>query len=143
MDRSKLQRLAILRRDDAEELLARSRWAAAYYLTGYAVECGLKACLLKHLGESDAVFGGDGKYLKELASCWTHDLTKLKNLAGLDGPLGLACKANPTLKANWDTAQLWKETSRYEERAEAEALALYEAVARDPDGVLVWIQSRW
>jgi len=30
---------------DAEALLAASRWPAAYYLIGYAVECGLKACV--------------------------------------------------------------------------------------------------
>jgi hypothetical protein len=38
----------------------------------------------------------------------------------------------------------WKETSRYiDERPEAEARALYEAVSHKPDGVFQWIQSRW
>ena len=31
---------------DAKHLLDNHRWAAAYYLAGYAVECGLKACVL-------------------------------------------------------------------------------------------------
>ena len=142
MDRPKLQRLALLRRDDTEALLAAGRWTAAYYLIGYAVECGLKACLLKHLGESDAVFG-DVKYLGRLAKCWTHDLEELVSLAGLGAAFGTARGANPALDNFWTTVLKWKETSRYEERDEADARALHEAVTNNPDGVLTWLQSRW
>lgn len=107
------------------------------------MECGLKACLLRYLGESGAVFG-DEKYLKKLLECWTHDLVKLVNLAGLDETFGLARQANPVLEAFWAVAKDWKESSRYEdERPEAEARALYEAVSNNPDGVFRWIQSRW
>ncbi len=34
---------------DAKVLLDAGRWHAAYYLAGYAVECGLKACVLAHI----------------------------------------------------------------------------------------------
>lgn len=57
MDRKKLQWLAEERLKDAKALLGRKRWSGAYYLCGYAVECALKACLLRYLGESAAVFG--------------------------------------------------------------------------------------
>jgi HEPN domain-containing protein len=128
---------------DARALLGRKRWAAAYYMSGYVIECGLKACLLRHLGESDAIFGDD-KYLKRLADCWTHDLVRLINLAGLDADFGAACGANPTLNAHWGVVKDWKETSRYvETRPEAEARAMFEAVSHKADGVFKWIQSRW
>jgi hypothetical protein len=107
------------------------------------IECGLKACLLRHLGESDAVFG-DEKYVRRLAECWTHDLVKLVGLAGLDADFGTARGANPTLDAYWGVVKDWKETSRYvETRPEAEARAMFEAVSSNPDGVFKWIQSRW
>ena len=43
MNRRDLQQLADDRVLDAEALLNAGRWAAAYYLSGYAVECALKA----------------------------------------------------------------------------------------------------
>jgi len=47
MNRLDLQQLAWERSGDAQELLAAGRWSGAYYLCGYAVECGLKACIAK------------------------------------------------------------------------------------------------
>lgn len=142
MDRKKLQNLARARLKDAKALLGRKRWSGAYYLCGYVIECALKACLLRHLGESEAIFG-DQQYLKKLADCWTHDLVKLVNLAGLDADFGAARGANAALDAFWTETKDWKETSRYEEKTEAQARALYEAVSHNPDGVFRWIQSRW
>lgn len=142
MDRKKLQRLAEARLKDAKALLGRKRWAGAYYLCGYAVECALKSCLLRYLGESEAVFG-DASYLKSLADCWTHDLVKLVKLAGLDAEFGAARGANPALARFWDVTKAWKESSRYEEKSEAEARALFEAVSHKSDGVFPWIRSRW
>jgi HEPN domain-containing protein len=138
----KLQKLAKARLRDAKALLEKKRWSGAYYLCGYAVECALKACILRHLGESGAVFG-DRDYLKKLADCWTHDLVKLVNLAGLDAELGAACGANAVLRDFWVETKDWTEASRYDEKTEAQARALYEAVNNNPNGVFRWIQSRW
>ncbi len=142
MDRKRLQKIAKERLKDAKALLGRKRWSGAYYLCGYAVECALKARLLRYLGESEAVFG-DRDYLKELAKCWTHDLVKLVELGGLKTELQAACGANVVLNDFWLETKAWTETSRYEERTEAEARVLYEAVSHNPDGVFRWIQSRW
>ena len=46
MDRQDFQRLASLRRREAKNLLNSGLYDGAYYLSGYAVECGLKACLV-------------------------------------------------------------------------------------------------
>lgn len=142
MDRRQLQKLARMRLKDAQSLLGRKRWSGAYYLSGYVVECALKSCLLRHLGESSSVFGTQG-YLKQLADCWTHDLVRLVSLAGLEADFGAARGANPTLGSYWGIAKSWKETSRYEEKTEIEARELFEAVSHKPDGVFLWIQSRW
>lgn len=142
MDRKTLQRIAKARLKDAKALLGRKRWSGAYYLCGYAIECALKSYLLRYLGESAAIFGELG-YLKKLAECWTHDLVKLVNLAGLDVEFGKAQAANPALENFWKATKDWKETSRYEEKTEVQARALYEAVSHNPDGVFRWIQSRW
>jgi hypothetical protein len=142
VNRSDLQRLAQTRLDDAQALLAASRWSAAYYMTGYAVECGLKSCVLRHIDVTGVIFR-DPKYLKSLAQCWSHDLVFLFDLAGLEVDFGMACGANPTLNGYWAVVKDWKETSRYQEKTEAEARALYEAVTHNPDGVFLWIQTRW
>jgi HEPN domain-containing protein len=143
VNRTQWQNVAKERLKDARALLGRKRWAGAYYMSGYVIECGLKSCLLRHLGESDAVFG-DEKYLKRLADCWTHDLVKLVSLAGLEADFGAACGASPTLNAYWGVVKDWKETSRYvETRPEPEARAMYEAVSHNADGVFRWIRSRW
>ncbi len=68
---------------------------------------------------------------------------KLVNLAGLDAEFGKARGTNPTLDAYWSLTKDWNESSRYEEKNEADAKALYEAISNQPDGVFRWIQSRW
>ncbi len=142
MDRQHLRNLAKIRLKDAQSLLGRKRWSGAYYLSGYVVECALKACLLRHLGESRSVFGVQG-YLEQLNECWTHDVVKLVSLAGLEADFGAARGANPALGSYWGIAKDWKETSRYEEKTEIQAREMFEAVSHKPDGVFVWIQSRW
>lgn len=142
MNRTTLQQLAQLRLDDAQALLAASRWSAAYYLAGYAVECALKSCVLRHIHDSGAIFA-PGEYLKDLAKCWSHDFKLLLQLAGLTATHGTALGANPAFGAFWAVAKDWKEISRYEEKTEQQALALYEAITHNPDGVFQWLQQRW
>jgi HEPN domain-containing protein len=137
-----LRRIARERLNDAKSLLANKRWSAAYYLCGYSVECGLKSCILRYLGESAAIFG-EQSYLKRLANCWTHDLEELVKLAGLNARFGMDRGANPRLEDFWIVTKDWKETSRYERRTKVEARNLYTAVSNNPDGVFRWIQSHW
>ena len=53
LSRSDLQGLALVRLDDARSLLAADRWDGAYYLAGYAAECGLKACIAAQTRQYD------------------------------------------------------------------------------------------
>jgi len=47
VNRTQLQQLAEERVRDAEALLKAGQWSGAYYLAGFAVEFGLKACIAK------------------------------------------------------------------------------------------------
>ena len=78
-----------------------------------------------------------------MSGCWTHDFTKLVNLAGMDAEFGNARKANATLNDYWLLAVNWSETSRYWETTEDDARKVFEAVTHDPNGVLTWIRMRW
>jgi hypothetical protein len=142
LNRAQWQQLAEERLLDAAALLKAHRWSAAYYLSGYALECGLKSSVLHYLEKTGIIFL-DRKYLKDLGDCWTHDLVTLVRLAGLIAEQGIAFKANPAFLRYWGDVTNWSETSRYEQKSEAEAKALYEAITHDPDGVLRWIRIHW
>jgi len=47
--RADLRANAQAKLDDAELLLENKKFANAYYLAGYAVEIGLKACIAAHI----------------------------------------------------------------------------------------------
>jgi HEPN domain-containing protein len=124
---------------DAAALISQGRWAFAYYVAGYAVECALKSCVLARMVHTGAVFE-DKKFAER---CFTHDFGELVKLAGLKNELDAKLAASSAFVGFWGTATLWKETSRYEEKAEPEARSLYEAISHDPDGVLRWIRNYW
>ncbi len=97
MTRADLQKLAQDRVADAKLLLAGKRWAAAYYLAGYAIECALKSCVIAYLMRTDQF--PERRFSEQ---CWTHNLTQLLGLAGLQADLDAATGADPDLLANWD-----------------------------------------
>lgn len=47
MNRGELQELAMIRLQDAKVLLENECFDGAYYLSGYVIECALKACIAK------------------------------------------------------------------------------------------------
>ena len=95
MNRSDFRRLAEMRLVDAQVLLTNRRYAAAYYLTGYAVECGLKACIARQIRRYE--FPPSAQFFRDV---FTHDLTKLVTLAGLAAPLTSQINASPTFALN-------------------------------------------
>lgn len=139
MNRRELQQLALDRVEDARILLDQGRWTAAYYLVGYAVETGLKACILKYVEETGVIFS-DKKFAER---CWTHDIEALVRQANLEQPLGRDRAANLVLDGNWSVAEKWSEDSRYSQRAESEAKELFEAIVNPGNGVFPWLQRNW
>ena len=138
MNRGGFQQISEIRRRDAATLLKARQYSGAYYLTGYAVECALKACVAKQVRRYDFP---DRKLANEV---FTHDLEKLMSLAGLAPELKKEMETNKHLELNWAVVTDWSESSRYEIGiTEAQARDLYSACTARKDGVLNWIKRRW
>ncbi len=127
----------------AEALLAASQWSAAYYMAGYAIECGLKSCILVRLAGSPEVIFENKKSKKYSENCWTHNVEELVELAGLKPDRDTAVVATPALATNWAIVSKWNEETRYQVKTEPEARELYNAITDPVNGVMQWIKARW
>lgn len=137
LNRKILQTLAESRLEEGRILLANNQWTGAYYLTGLAVECALKACLARAVKEHDYP---DKRFVNGM---YQHNL---QNLIGLDALLTAlqADTANDSrLEANWNTVKDWDDEKRYDVVDGQEAKGLYEATTEMGSGVLPWIRGRW
>jgi hypothetical protein len=124
---------------DAQLLLNAGRWHAAYYLTGYAVECGLKACVLARIERTGITFQ-EKRFAEQ---CLTHDLEALMRVADLQAVFGRDLAANPALRTNWGIVTRWSVDRRYQATSETDDRDLYQAVTDNANGVLPWIRVRW
>lgn len=137
MDRRQLQQLSRIRLQETQVLLQASQWDGAYYLCGYSVECALKACIAKHVRRYDFPD-------RDLASqSYTHNLSQLVRVAGLELQLQAEVASSPALAVNWSIVKEWSERSRYERHQAEEARRLYAAIADRKNGVLQWIRRHW
>jgi|SRR5271167_1947407 len=128
--------LADLRAEEARILLSRGKQQGAYYLSGYAVECALKACISKKTKRFE--FPPKYDYVRRL---YNHGLNDLLNVAGLDAQLKRDMAINKIFEANWSTVKDWTSESRYRTSG-LNGKDMYNAVA-GMDGVLPWIKLRW
>lgn len=108
MTRQDFQRLTRLRRRDARALLASGHIEAAYYLTGLAVECAIKACIAKNTSRYD--FPPNQQVIKDT---YTHDLDKLIGAAKLKAHLETERTGNISFTSKWDVVKDWNVSSRY------------------------------
>ena len=123
----------------AQALLAAQQWSSAYYLAGYAVEFGLKSCILVHVETMGVIF----KEKKFSEQCWSHKVEDLVGLAGLYAELDAEIAANLRFWDNWLIVKAWNEKSRYELQTQAKAEELFNAITDHVNGVMPWIRSRW
>jgi hypothetical protein len=133
--RNDLRRLAWTRLKEARILLQNECWDGAYYLSGYAVECALKACIAKRTLRHEFP---DKRIVND---SYSHDLTSLMKTAGLDLAGQLA--SDPIFAVNWTTVKDWDETSRYRTNSRKKAQDLYRAVAARKHGVMRWVRQHW
>ena len=138
MNRVEFQQLAEVRLREAEALLAAGLWDGAYYLAGYAVECGLKACIA---GRTSA--GDFPPSPEECRKYYTHDLAVLRKTARLDGHPDFLPGGNRPLQDNWRLCVIWKETVRYGFSSDATARELVAAVGDPVNGMLTWLSRHW
>jgi hypothetical protein len=141
---AKLRGMAQERIEDAKILIDGGRWWFGYYVSGYAVECALKACVLAQMVGTGWVFTEDEKKLRE---CRTHDFMRLISIAGMHDPLNArlseSAAAGDGFVENWNTVKAWTVESRYEQQIEADAKKLYFAITDETDGVMRWIRNYW
>jgi HEPN domain-containing protein len=138
MDRATFQDLARLRLLEAETLLTEELWDGAYYLAGYAVECGLKACIARQTVAE--AFPPEPRLIQKI---YTHDLRVLLKAARLDGQLEQDAPSGSALDLNWGIVYRWNESSRYDRLTADAAQALIEAIRNPQNGVLQWLEQNW
>lgn len=138
MNRDDLKELALIRLKEARVLLKNGNYDGAYYLCGYVVECGLKACIAKQTRRYD--FPPDKKAIEQI---YQHNLDKLVGAAGLGQTLDNEMKKDQQFGRHWGTVKDWSEQSRYEKYGEKETQNLYSAIADRKHGVLRWIKQYW
>lgn len=137
LTRTDLQANAQAKLDDAVLLLKQGRYSNAYYLAGYAVEIGLKACIAAQI-TAETVPAKE--FIKGILN---HEFTGLVGLAGLKGEIKLEQDKDPDFAANWAVVSEWTSDKRYEAIDPASAQALIDAIADPKSGVLRWIKTRW
>jgi HEPN domain-containing protein len=140
VDRVKWQQFAERWLIDAKIMIDNRRWSAAYYLAGYAVECGLKSCVLVRVVAAPEVIFDIRKFSE---NCWTHDLPELVKLAGLEAARAGDVAANSVLSDNWLVVKDWSEKARYRITAHQKAKQLYNAITDKKNGVMQWIRGHW
>jgi HEPN domain-containing protein len=133
LTRRMLQELSWQRLREAKTLLEARHWSGSYDLSGYSVECALKACIARQRGRHEFPPPPG-----EAARVYSHNLEDLRSLAGLQ-----FSKSDVLRIANWYTVQDWNVRSRY--RSDIE-----ESMARDlmsaitgRKGVLAWVRKSW
>jgi HEPN domain-containing protein len=107
VNRKELQALSRVRLAEAEALMNLGHADGAYYLAGYAVECGLKACIARETQRHDF------PDRKRVNSSHTHDLWELVKTANLEGLHREIVRGDPQFQKHWDVVQSWSEQSRY------------------------------
>jgi HEPN domain-containing protein len=138
INRNDFQELADLRIDEAGVLLSHGKYDGAYYLAGYAVECGLKACIAKRTNRYDFP-----PKPKSIHDSYSHAIETLVKTAELAGQRENDTNTDPELKANWAVVKDWSEESRYKRKTQDQAQQLIAAVTDAARGVLPWIKQRW
>ena len=136
MNRLEFQSLAADRLDDAAALLQAGRYSGAYYISGYAIECALKACIARKTRQDEFP-------PKEAARYYVHDLPKLLDIAGLGSAFAQEAGQDPAFRENWAIVKDWTEETRYQSRGQQQAEELLAAVDDPQHGVLQWLRRSW
>lgn len=135
--RAELQAIAEAKLRDGLLLLENRRWSNAYYIAGYSVEIGLKACIARQMG---AEAFPDKKFVDKI---FTHELGQLIGLAGLTQDLKQHEQDNGEFATNWAIVAQWSEQTRYETVDQYTAQIFIAAIIDEKAGVFPWIRNFW
>jgi len=136
MNRFEFQALAVERLSDADALLKAGRYACAYYIAGYAVECALKACIARKTNQDDFP-------PKEAHRYYVHDISRLLDFAGLEPVRDQEAGRDAVFERNWTVVKDWTEEARYQSRGQKQAEEILTAIDDPQHGVLQWLRISW
>jgi len=136
LNRQDFQHLALIRLEEVRVLLNNKQFSGAYYLSGYVVECALKACIAKNTREFDF------PDKETVIDSYTHNLVKLVRVAKLDEEIQSRI-TNLNFSSQWLVIKKWSEISRYKIYSKQEADDIYLAISDPNNGVLQWLQQHW
>lgn len=130
------------RREDAQALLLAGRWRGAMYLGGYAVECLLKASLMRRFGcltlsELDEELKARG-LLAATSSAYTHQFELLLLASGQRDRL----RRDAKLWATFNVVNQWQPSWRYDPDSSNRKDAA-EDFLEALDRILVWIRANF
>lgn len=137
LKRIDLQANAEAKLADAELLLQHGRYSSAYYLAGYSIEIGLKACIALQVAAETIP---DKAFLNNV---WNHKFSTLLGLAGLATALKEKQDSDRKFAASWAIVLEWSPDARYETKDLMSAQLMVNAVAAANSGVLPWIRTYW
>ena len=129
------------RRDDAQVLFNGARWRASMYLGGYAVECLLKARLMKKFGCMTLASLDDTLKSRNLianrSSTYTHEIEWLLKISEVHGRL----KRDGTTWPAFNLVNRWMPSWRYDpnQATRDEAETFLEAL----DRILLWLKANF
>ncbi|MCL4538846.1 MAG: HEPN domain-containing protein [Bacteroidetes bacterium] len=130
-------KLAHLRLKEAEILLKKRKYAGAYYIVGYSIECALKACIAKQTKKNE--FPDRAK----VNDSYTHNLKKLLHLTGLQSKMDQEDKDGTPVGRNWAYITQWNEESRYRtDITRKVAKDMIDAISDEITGVLKWLEKQ-
>jgi HEPN domain-containing protein len=136
--RDNMRQIAKLRLREAKVLLDNGYYNGAYYLCGYAVECGLKACIAKKIKRFHFT------HRKFAEKCYKHELNKLLTEASIDNELEMESNLDPDFRSSWAVVKDWGPDARYlDDIDELKAKNFYKAVADRRHGVMRWLKKYW
>jgi HEPN domain-containing protein len=135
--RRDLRELALIRLKEAWVLLRNGYYDGAYYLSGYCIECALKACIAKRTCRYEF------PDKKTADASHTHRLEDLLRVAQLSEEHRKEVRANVLFEAKWNVVKDWSEHSRYEKHSREDAENILAAISDKTHGVFKWIMQHW
>ncbi len=137
LKKENLQGIAEAKLVDATLLVQNQRWSNAYYLSGYAVEIGIKAVIAKRMAHETIP---DLSFVK---SIYQHGFKELIGVAGLTADLQAAQALDPQFGAYCGIVAQWKPEARYQSIDAISAQMMVQAVGDQGPGILKWIKTFW
>ena len=129
------KKLAETRLNEAQILLDNRKYDGAFYLAGYAVECGLKACIASRTRQGD--FPPEWNVVRE--SFYTHSLETLCDTVFEAGVFEDTKRRDSRPEDQWTVVKEWTEKSRYEIHSEEKAGDMITSSR----GVIAWLRTFW